>query len=253
MTASGTYVYCIIANPRRPRRARVGARLPHGGPVRLLAAPRGLWVAVSTVPLEHFGEGAIAAGLADIDWVSRVALAHDAVAAAYREATAVLPMALFTIFADDERVLQHVADTRGAIDVHIRRVARHDEWGVRIVMGGSPAEPASPARRATSGTGYLQAKRVRRTQAVERATRARDVVAGLFDELSHLATDTRRRTSAELPAARAALLLDAAMLVPRSRSRRFRACIGRAVRTLGPQGYQVTLTGPWPPYSFLRE
>jgi hypothetical protein len=48
------------------------------------------------------------------------------------------------------------------------------------------------------------------------------------------------------------LVLDAAFLVPAARVTAFRAAVKRAVKPL-PDCDEVTLTGPWPPYSFVGE
>jgi hypothetical protein len=50
-----------------------------------------------------------------------------------------------------------------------------------------------------------------------------------------------------------ALLLDAAFLVRRSRTEVFRALAAKEARALAPHGYAVTLTGPWPPYTFVQD
>jgi len=47
------------------------------------------------------------------------------------------------------------------------------------------------------------------------------------------------------------LLLDAAFLVPTSRTRTFRAAVKRKTKELGSAGVIVSLTGPWPPYNFI--
>jgi hypothetical protein len=49
------------------------------------------------------------------------------------------------------------------------------------------------------------------------------------------------------------LLLDAAFLVPRTRGRRFETTVGRQARKLEPKGYLISLSGPWPPYSFMQD
>jgi hypothetical protein len=49
------------------------------------------------------------------------------------------------------------------------------------------------------------------------------------------------------------LLLDAAFLVPRSRSGQFRALVGRQSKALASHGYQLLLSGPWPPYTFISD
>jgi hypothetical protein len=113
------------------------------------------------------------------------------------------------------------------------------------------AVPRSRKAGAASGATYLTRKKAQRDATAELAVRAREVVALLYDRLAALAADAKRRGASELPGERGPLLLDAAFLVPRSRARSFRATASREARSLAPQGYRVTLTGPWPPYSFL--
>src|SRR3954470_14753666 len=130
----GTYVYCIVAAPRRPRLARVPAGLPGAGPVRLLDVDAGLFLAVADLPLDRYSESSINAGLANLDWVSRIAIAHEAVVESFIASTAVLPMKLFTIFTTDDRALDHVRAQRAHIAALVKRVANHQEWGIRVVL-----------------------------------------------------------------------------------------------------------------------
>jgi hypothetical protein len=78
-------------------------------------------------------------------------------------------------------------------------------------------------------------------------------VADLYDQLAAVASASRRRAASEMPADRGPLLLDAAFLVPRSRAKRFSAAVRSQAKLLVPQGYGVSLSGPWPPYSFVQE
>jgi hypothetical protein len=75
----------------------------------------------------------------------------------------------------------------------------------------------------------------------------------LYDRLAAKARLARRRAASELPAQGGSLLLDAAFLVARSRTRTFRALAAREARDLAPHGYKVDLTGPWPPYTFVQD
>jgi hypothetical protein len=56
-----------------------------------------------------------------------------------------------------------------------------------------------------------------------------------------------------LPAQGGPLLLDAAFLVPRARGSAFGKRVAREARTLARQGYDLTITGPWPPYTFVQD
>jgi len=257
---AGTYVYCLVAAARRPR-IKSDIAGPAGlGPVRLVDLAPGEWLAVSDAPLSRFGEQVINTRLSDLDWVSRAAVRHEAVIESFIAAPAVLPMKLFTIFTDDGRAVAHIRADRRRVDAILRRVRHHQEWGVRVVLdrvaGGRTRRDGAQGTRAraagASGRGYLHQKKVQRDAATELARRAQDTVADLYDRLAAGARDARRRTAVDSQVQNGPLLLDAAFLVPASRARRFRAGAAREARALARSGYQVTLTGPWPPYTFIE-
>jgi gas vesicle protein GvpL/GvpF len=251
------YVYCVIASSRRPRLPRVPRGLPGTGPVRVLDARGGLHIVVADAPLSEYGEAAIAHGLANLEWVSRAAMAHERVVESFLSADAVLPMKLFTIFTNEERALAHVREERKRLDTLVRRVSGHDEWSIRVVLDRGRAERAAPKSAPSSGgrTGvaYLARKKARRDAARELAERAQATVADLYDHLSARAKLAKRRTASELPAQGGSLLLDAAFLVPRRRTASFKTLAGREAKAMARHGYGVTLTGPWPPYSFVQD
>ena len=281
--ANGTYVYCLIASARRPALNGIPRGLPRTGPVRLLDVDRGLTIAVADAPLSRYGERAIERGLSDLDWVSRAAVAHEAVIESFIDATAVLPMKLFTIFTSDARALDHVRADEARIRALVKRVANQHEWSVRIVLDRSAVDQGrrtgdqgrrtgDQGRRAgdqgrrtgdqgrrtgdqgpMAGLSYLARKKARRDAATELRERARETVAEVYDRLAARARLARRRSATELPMADGPLLLDGAFLVPRSRTAAFRAFAAREARALARRGYGLTLTGPWPPYSFVQD
>ncbi len=260
-TANGTYVYCVVAGKTRPRVPRVTRRLVGLGAVRVLDVERGLFLIVADAPLDRYGEAAISRGLADLDWVSRAAVAHESVVESFIRETAVLPMKLFTIFSSDARAIDYIHANHARIAPVIKRVANHDEWGVRVVLDRSLQERARTAPRVAAGSraavnagaAYLSAKKAQRDAAAELADRARETVATLYDRLDARSRLAKRRAASELPVEGGPLLLDAAFLVPRGRAAAFRSLVTREARTLARQGYGVTVTGPWPPYSFVQD
>jgi hypothetical protein len=250
------------------------------GRVRLVEVDRRLWLVVADAPLDRYGADAINRGLSDLDWVSRAAVAHEAVVESFVSASAVVPMKLFTIFTSDARAVDHIARERPRVDAVLKRVANHVEWGVRVVLDRTqtPAARKRPARAATgargardradarsagleplgtlataSGAAFLTRKKAQRDAIAELAERAREVVEGLYDRLAAHARVARRRAARDQPVQGGPLLLDAAFLVPRTRSARFEKLATGASRDLARHGYRVTVNGPWPPYSFIEE
>jgi hypothetical protein len=233
------------------------------GPVRLLDVDRGLFLAVADAPLDLYSEGAINRGLSDLDWVSRAAIAHESVVESFIAESAVLPMKLFTIFTSDDRALAYVRGERQRIRAAAKRVANQHEWGVRVILDRARAvrartstdHPAgrSMANSPSTGIAYLTRKKAQRDASAELAEHARETVAALFDRLAARSSAAKRKASGELPVETGPLLLDAAFLVPRARAKSFQSLMAREARSLGRHGYGVTLTGPWPPYSFVQD
>jgi hypothetical protein len=108
-----------------------------------------------------------------------------------------------------------------------------------------------PGGRPLSGASYLQQKKALHRSRKELADRARDRVAELYDRISVLAAVARRRGARDLPVKDGPLLLDAAFLVDRNKERRFKSLLAREARKLAASGLHLSVTGPWPPYSFL--
>jgi hypothetical protein len=168
---------------------------------------------------------------------------------------------LFTIFTSDERALTQVRGDRRRVGALVRRVTNRQEWGVRVTLDRirPPVGPGAATRRRTAaveaaaGARYLSQKKIQRDADVELAERASDTVAALYDRLASRSDSAKRRGISDLPAQGAKLLLDAAFLVPRTRAAQFRAAAGRAARALASDGYRVSVSGPWPPYSFIEE
>jgi gas vesicle protein GvpL/GvpF len=256
--STATYVYCLVANSVRPRLRRSLKRLPDGGPVRVVAVDAALWLAVCDVPLSRYGESPLKKRLGDLDWVASVAIAHESTAEAFLSADAVLPMKLFTIFETDESARGHIAQNRRTLDKLVARVTRREEWGVRVAVQKAPGRSASRAvvsgkRAEPSGSSYLLRKKAQRDEVLHRARRAHLVAADLFETLAAYAAEAKRRPATELAAGGGPLVLDAAFLVPRSGSTKLKNAAARQARVLSDEGFAVSLTGPWPPYSFMQD
>lgn len=256
---SAVYLYCLVSSRRRPSVVRAPRGLPNAGPPRALDAGRQLWLIVADVPLGEYGERAIARGLKDLHWVTTRAIAHESVVEHFARADAVVPSKLFTIFRTDERALAYVTGARARLDRVVEKVAGCAEWGVRLVASATVAPGFSPgkrprlkpgATRSVSGADFLKSKRaLRNAERVVHEDRAR-AARDMFDDLSRHARDVRTRPPA---APSPGLLLDAAFLVSRRDTARFRAAVTRERRRLARAGVTVTLTGPWPPYHFIED
>jgi len=254
MGPHAAYVYCLVRSAARPSIAKIPGGVPHASAPEPLPVSRGLWLVVSDVPLSIYGPEPLTASLRDLDWVSQVALAHEAVIEHFiggRGATAV-PMKLFTMFSSRERAVADVRDRRPLLAAILTRIAGADEWGVRMTLSA-----ASPGRQATlprpaGGAAFLAAKKHARDEAREAAVAAMEAAEAAFVALRRIARDATRRDD-DAPAADVAPpLLDAAFLVPRAKKAAFKAAARKAATACRRAGAGMTVTGPWPAYNFVH-
>jgi hypothetical protein len=236
-----------------PRLIEVPAR-----PARRSGALR-QWLVVSTVPERLYGEEAIERAIQRLEWVGQRALAHEAVVEHFLGSRALLPMQLFTLFRSDVRALEHVVRSWRRIERLLGRLERRVEWGIRATW--NPVASASGnsvrARRQRSGpagegtgTAYLVGKRTMRDQSLMLARQAKTDANRLYRIAAAQASESRRRSETETQDG-GRLLLDAAFLVARDRARAFRASVRREAAALARRNVAVSLTGPWPAYTFI--
>lgn len=255
---SATYLYCLVrpAPGGTLEEALEGA--PEGVPgasrLRIVPVDGDVSVIATDVPLPAYGQAEIDARLQDLDWVSDRALGHEAVVghlAGSGAVAAVLPMKLFTLFADEGRAVEHLRRDLPRTRELLDRVTGRLEWGVRVhhdPQRAAETVDAAPAE-AASGRDFLVRKR-RLRDAARRAPEAAAAAAEeAFGRLASRVAESRRR-SVE---GRGQLLLDAAFLVPREERETFLAEVDAAARSLADAACELTLTGPWPPYNFVGE
>jgi Gas vesicle synthesis protein GvpL/GvpF len=163
---------------------------------------------------------------------------HERVIEAIMARGPVLPLRFGARFEREEALSEVLAERRSELLRGLAYVRGRIEMGLRV----TPISAAHDGRRwpTRSGRDYLLA-RVSEHRQGERA--ARDVHAPLA-ELS-VASHVRKR-----PAPPAVLV--ASYLVEEGLVDAFRRCAER-IAAAAPEDPQISVTGPWPPYSFTRE
>lgn len=252
---AATYIYCVVKAARKPPLIGVPPGLPGGTPPQLLQSPPALWLVTSQVPLDVYGPGKLEPALADMEWVGRVALAHEAVVEFFttRKGVTVVPMKLFTLFSTPERALADIAAQRRSIEATLKRIAGAEEWGIRVLRtpSGGPASRGSVSGVLVSGAAFLAAKKQKRDEAARARLAAAEAAAEAYERLAAIARAARRREDAPTAGATPPLL-DAAFLVPAARRDRFTNAAKREAEACARAGAHLTLSGPWPAYNFIQ-
>jgi len=210
-----------------------------------LITHRGLGLVVAEVELAPFA----ALGADPARWTAEpaeddplvvLARRHDVVVRAVFEHQPVLPLRFGTILRDEQAAVRLLANHHGEASTWLGRVDGHREWGVRA-RAAAPGKPAATPTDGLSGTEYLAMRRNRLTAAARTRRDAFTAAEALHEELTRHATECvprKRKTATPL--------LDAAYLVPVNAEPAFHD------ETTRHDELAVEVTGPWPPYSFVR-
>jgi hypothetical protein len=253
------YVYGVVS-PRTempPDLAGVDSRHPVS-----LVEEDGLAALVSRVSLAEFGEEPLHENLNDVGWLEEKARAHEHVLDVALQRGTVVPLRLCTIYSGEEQVREMLARER---DVMIDALARLDgraEWGVKAIAepgalaraaahrAGDRAAPEDTAR----GTAYMNRKRDE--------ARARDVedeiadewAAAIHDPLAGAASEALLNPlqRSEVSGHEGDMLLNGVYLVADAAVAELGALVDRLAEEYRALGVSVELTGPWPPYNFVK-
>jgi hypothetical protein len=213
-----------------------------------------MWLVTSQVPLDTYGPQALEPALRDLEWVSSIAVAHEAIVEHFTRAkgSAVVPMKLFTMFSSIDKAVDEMRGRLTELRNVLGRIAGCEEWGVRVTRTDTKITATSVGvRRIQSGAAFLAAKKAVRDQAHQAARIAAEAADATYDALASIAREARRREDAP-PSATTAPLLDATFLVP-SRSRtRFHGAAQKRADACATAGAEMVITGPWPAYNFVQ-
>jgi len=224
----------------------------------------GFAAAVSPVPAADFAPEELEERTRDLKWVGAHGIAHEAVVAWFVDHAHIVPVPVFTLFSSTSAL---VADARARaewIAESLRRFEGLREWDLKVACahdelaahaGELSPDVAELDRRiaaASPGTRFLL-ERKREELVRSEVTRAAHAIA---DELLALAGEFARRTRS-LPLVRAegpaAVVLNAAVLVPVEHEDELLQRFAARAAELAPRGIAVLLSGPWAPYRFVAE
>jgi hypothetical protein len=232
--------------------------------VRLVRTPT-LAAAVSDLDAAHYVDEALEARLDDLAWVGERGVAHERVLDWFAERGPVIPLSLFSLHRDDQRVRERLQGEEERLAERLERLRGTREWGVKLwrrdaqlaehLQELSPSlhalqaemESAPPGRRFLLGKkrDALHAEELRRVAA--RVTH--QVYAALREAAAEATTTSLPPSPSE---AERVLALHAAFLVPDAGFPAFQQRLGELAVTFQPLGFEFEFTGPWPPYHFAE-
>jgi Gas vesicle synthesis protein GvpL/GvpF len=220
---------------------------------RLAVLRQGHVAAIVNILPSILADGTIATEIfADADRAAQLAIKHNALLTALAVQTDILPVRLGAAYADEAAVRAMLADQENLFVTALGRIGGAVEFAVRMTALTELETEKQPAiSDAMSGRGYLKARGAvadRRRQAGEIiATASRRVLIALGHDAVEQAVIKPRRGSPEAVPKR---LLDIALLIRRDTLETFAARVVAAQAEAAQSGFKLSVSGPWPAYSF---
>ncbi len=270
------YAYAVIPHGRA---AGAGAALDdlrdlvgvEGSPVELVAAD-GVAIAGSTVPLTGFRSTGDEPDLSAGSWLQDALRTHERVVERLCAHVTALPFRFGVLYPsrDHAHAILHLHAVQ--LGAELDRLDGLAEWGVRVrtnvpaepvekaeaaetvpmetVANRSGSEEAAPA--APTGTTWMRQRRAEAAAREESGRRRAGIGRSVHEALAPYVRDVVVRSPTR-PDPSAEVVFDAVYLVPRSREgdRAFHEAV-ESVRTRHAGEGALDLTGPWPPYHFVR-
>ncbi|MDT5268822.1 MAG: hypothetical protein QOH49_1008 [Acidobacteriota bacterium] len=260
----GFYVYCVGA--RDALAPLFDAELPEaieeGAGLEAVEAA-GLAAVLSAVPLEVYGEGALAERLSDATWTATRALRHERVAEHFARQTAVVPLRFGAIYLRREGVAAMLSERAAQFREVLARLGGREEWGLNVYverarlreevtrLSARLREMAERADASTPGQAYLLRKKIEGLRDEETRAETRRVTREVEETLAATCDGAARlRVLKDEADEQGELAARLAFLVRRESFDAFHAAAERLAAEYTPLGFRFELTGPWPAYNF---
>ena len=259
------WAYCIVADPNA---APLGAPGVEREREVELVQEGELVALVSAVPLSEYSDDRLREHLNDIEWVERVARAHERVLDQTLERATILPLRLCTLYRDQEGVRRMLREQQRLLLDELSELEGRREWGAKVFVDQDrlaatlvemakakalEGEAAEADRGRSAGAAYMAALG-RARQASERLQEFGDsVVEEIHAQLEAVADKARANPlqRPELHGRNEHMLLNGAYLVSRDHEQELAQVADSLRERWSASGFQLELTGPWPPYNFV--
>lgn len=198
---------------------------------------------VSRVSRSEFAD-ALSERMRDLEWLSLAGVRHQRVVAEVARQSTALPARFGTVFLTEKSLAEDVARRKTELHAALRKISGADEWGIKIFQLAEPAKASVPGE---SGAAYLERKAKAMQPRAPRATAQE--VQQLAETLESIAREMA--PGGNISQGQTGLEWQASVLVARENKQKFDAAIQRFARDQ-QQKYRIEVTGPWPPYSFVK-
>ena len=220
---------------------------------------------LTRVSATDYAPAKIEALAGNVDWVRSRAEAHDRVLNWASDTTRVIPLPMWTMFADDASVGAMLDERAREFDDVLGRIGDAREYTVRAYVRSPELQSKvadlneefraleAHAKTATPGQKYLLERKLEKERKETARRIIRQVARDIHAALSAVAKlSVRDEITPGLAASdQGQAVLNASYLVPPAAMPEFQKTLTDFVDRYQASGFTFAFTGPWPPYHFV--
>jgi hypothetical protein len=247
------YLYCVTRGKPLPLLPVIG--IAAAGPPFAIAGPN-MAAIVSEVPDGEYNGAEAERRMGDLSWMTQRGKSHEAVIEAVMRQGPVVPAAVASLLSDEAEVRAYLDENHEKLDALLDYFDDREEWVVRVLF----ERPVSgDLRNVLPGlrlvTPHGQSRPLAIPQSIHGNEREQQVISAAHEICHRLRMRSSgfamRQLAFQTPGADPVLVVgNWAFLVSRSREEEFKGALRGAAADYGGMGFEVRVSGPWPPYSF---
>jgi ElaB/YqjD/DUF883 family membrane-anchored ribosome-binding protein len=260
----GYYVYCVAESAAARELDPASFPTPIEDDTKLeWITANDLAALCSPVPLDSYGEEALAERLSDAAWTAVRAMRHETVVEYVAKRVSLVPLRFGTIYLERARIDRMLTEKGRELAQVLERLRGREEWGVNVyadratlmasITSVSPRlrEMVQQAESASPGQAYLMQKKIEAMRVDEIRVALNEIIDEVENQLSEQTDDAARLRILKVEATEHGELKGKfAFLVKRSEFEEFRDAAERLAEEHLAAGVRLELTGPWPAYNF---
>ena len=183
-------------------------------------------------------------------WLTDRLLDHERVVEAFATAGPTLPLGFGVVLADPFVLRAALAPHQETLAGFFAGAVGRQEWCLKFFLRDEAPKRGEMAMTARSGLDYLAARRALPAQRAAREAAGHAFVDGALGGVEPLCEAVLAREAGAAPAKGLRLLANLALLLREENQAALLQAVEALVAPAAAEGLELTLTGPWPLYSF---
>ncbi|TGE34891.1 GvpL/GvpF family gas vesicle protein [Desulfosporosinus fructosivorans] len=216
-----------------------------------------LGMLVCPVPKKEYNEESLHLHMEDMAWVENHARRHEETLMKTIEGRSIIPLPFCTIFTDEENIRRQLAQNAEDIQEDLRRLENQHEIHVKLFVNRiqllEKLHEDQPYIGVQSGGGYFQKRQWEKKIEEEMERVMNDYGESLYQDLNNIATEVILLDKSGVVVSEGQHVVFAVQcLMPKEYREEWNKKLGEFDELVDPLGFNLEVSGPWPPYHFSR-